>query len=122
LTRSHLLTGCSAPGPGRLASDDIPVAEWYLADIDVLDQLLQVIPWPVESGEVPYVGCVQHPDLQVQGHHGPRGPFAASGGDPCAGTELAHDVLQRAGGLQDVVHGAEQGGVRGDRDLRVLGR
>ena len=42
---------------GCLAGDDVPAAERYLADIDVLDQLLQVIPWPAESGEVPYEGA-----------------------------------------------------------------
>jgi hypothetical protein len=42
----------------HVAGDDVPAAERYLADVDVLDQLLQVIPWSAESGEAPHVGCV----------------------------------------------------------------
>ena len=34
---------------------------------------------------------------------------------------MIHDVPQRIRGLQDVVDGAEQRGIRGDRDLGVLG-
>jgi hypothetical protein len=33
---------------------------------------------------------------------------------------MIHDVPQRIRGLQDVVDGAEQHGIRGDRDLGVL--
>jgi hypothetical protein len=34
---------------------------------------------------------------------------------------MIHDVPQCIRGLQDVVDGAEQRGIRGDRDLGVLG-
>jgi hypothetical protein len=34
---------------------------------------------------------------------------------------MIHDVAQRVRGLQDVVDGAEQRRIRGDRDLGVLG-
>jgi len=34
---------------------------------------------------------------------------------------MIHDVPQRVRGLQDVVDGAEQGGIRGHCDLGVLG-
>jgi len=34
---------------------------------------------------------------------------------------MIQDIPQRVRRLQDVVHGAEQRGIRGDRDLGVLG-
>ena len=36
--------------------------------------------------------------------------------------EPSQDIAQRAGGLQDVVHRAEQGGVGGRGDPGILGR
>ena len=64
---------------------------------------------------------MEHLHLHIHGHQERRGPLAAAGGHPCSRAQTAHDVLQRARGLEDVVDGAEKGGVRGGRDLRILG-
>ena len=72
--------------------------------------------------QAPHEWSVQHPGVQVHAHQPRGGPLAAARGHPGAGTELGHDVPQRARGLQDVMDGAEQGGIRGHGDLRILGR
>jgi hypothetical protein len=89
--------------------------------VNVVEQLLQMIPRLAEPLEAAHVGSMEHPGLQVHGDH-PRGsPFAAASGHWCPRTQMIHDVPQRIRGLQDVVDGAEQRGIRGDRDLGVLG-
>jgi hypothetical protein len=59
--------------------------------------------------------------LHIRGYQPRRGPLAAASGHPCLRTQLIHDVLQRVRGLQDVVDGAEQGGIRDARDPGLLG-
>jgi len=90
-------------------------------DLDALDQLLEMVPGPVEPRKAPHVGRVEHSHLHVHGHHDRRGPLTAASGHPCPWPQAAHDVLQRVRGLQDVVDGAKEGGVGAGRDRRVLG-
>jgi hypothetical protein len=78
------------------------------------------MPRPVEPLEAPHEGRVQHPGLHVHGDQPRVGPLAAARGHLCLRTQVIHDVLQRVRALHDVVDGAEQGGIRGDRDLGVL--
>jgi len=102
------------------AGQHVPAAERHLTQLNVLDQRLQVIPRPVEPLEAPHVGSVQDPGLYIHGYHPRRGPLAAASGHRCLRTQVIHDVPQCVRRLQDVVDGAEQGGIRGDRDLGVL--
>jgi 3-oxoadipate enol-lactonase len=115
--------GRRAGGSGRRrpAGHDVTAAKGQLTDLDVVHHLRQVTPRPAEPAEAPHVGRVHGGYQQVPEHHGRPGPLAATGGDRRSRAQLAHDVTQRVGGLEDVVHGAEQGGVRGDRDLGRLG-
>ena len=101
----------------RVAGHDVAAAERQLANLDVLDQPLQVAPWPVESLEAAHVGECIAVTMRVDAHHDGRGPLAAARGHPGVRPQAVQDVPQCVRGLQDVVHGAEQRRVGADPDL-----
>ena len=53
--------GAGPPGPAAAAGQDIPAAERQFTDVNVLDQLLQMMPRPVETLEAAHIGGVQRP-------------------------------------------------------------
>src|SRR5260370_27471880 len=70
----------------RAAGHDVTAAERRLPDLDVLDEVFQVSPRPVESAEAPHVRSMERSDHRVDGHHHRRGPLAPAGRHPCPGT------------------------------------
>jgi hypothetical protein len=89
----------------------MPAAERQLTDLNIVDQLLQMIPWPVEPSKLRTQGAwsILARRFTATIHGAAHLPPPAATGAP--GTQMIHDVPQRVQGLHDVVGGAEQGGI-----------
>ncbi len=130
--RQATLTGNPVPALVRALSDGLPAAAREAVhrgatSQDIIDTALMLLAArAVKAIEADVVTAAEQRRRRIAAgrrlHQPRRGPLAAASGHPSPGTQMIHDVSQRARGLHDVVNGAEQGGIRSDRDPGIPGR